>query len=206
MAFAPDGTAFMDYMLFRAPSGPANLMVFARDGTVRAQLPGSIGLWSSMGSALYFTAPNYATPYSTELDELDSNGQRHTASTSLKGYWWPTLAPDGAKIVYNAPDSSVPDCGGVPHLWSVDLQTGKTMQLTKAQSSTPVFVGPNVIWSNEEQLTQCGLGGPSQPDGVILAHDLTTGIDSHVDLSFYRDLAGAPPQYITSAWILDTKL
>ncbi len=70
-----------------------------------------------------------------------------------------------------------------------------------------MFVGANVVWSNEEKYGGgCEPGGPAIPDGAFLAHDLVTGVDSPVDLGFYSALMGVPsPQYITTTWVLDTK-
>jgi WD40 repeat protein len=204
VVFSADGTEILDYMLFRPVSGPPNLMVFTRDGAVVLQLAGSIGVWGSSGHSLYFTVPNPAGP-TNELDQLDSAGQRHAVTKSLRGIGWPALAPDGSSIVFNTWDNSVPDCGGVPHLWTLDLQIGEATQISKTQSSTPVFVGPTTVWSDEEQLIQCGPGGPSVNDGVLLAHDLTTGAESRVDLGFYSQLAGPNmPTFATTAWVIDT--
>lgn len=205
VSFSADGTEFVDYMLFRPPSGPSNLAVYHLDGSLAFELGGSIGVWGATGHSLYFTVPSSSSQTIKELDQLDFNGLQHSVSSRLNGYWWPVLSPDGASIVYNVADNSVPDCGGLQHLWSVDLQTGNTTQLSKAVSSTPAFVGPKTVWSNEEQLGPCGLGGPSVQTGMILAHDLNTGADSRVDLSFYRDLTGSPAQYVTAAWVLDIR-
>ena len=205
MSFSADGTEFLDYMLFRPPSGPSNLVVYRLDGSLAFDLGGSIGVWAATGHSLYFTLPSSSSPTIKELDQLDSQGLQHIVSSRLNGYWWPVLSPDGASIVYNVPDNSVPDCGGLPHLWSVDLQMGSTAELSNAVSSTPAFVGPMTVWSNEERLGPCGLGGPSVQTGMILALDLKTGAESRVDLSFYRDLTGSPAQYVTSAWVLDIR-
>jgi hypothetical protein len=60
-------------------------------------------------------------------------------------------------------------------------------------SSRPVFVTPNVIWTDEEKPCDCGPGGASQTDGTILAHDLNRGTDSVVDTSQTVPGIGGPP-------------
>jgi hypothetical protein len=192
-------------MAFRPTTGPANLMVFRRDGSVVLQEFGSVAVWGPTGSTLYVSVPGSAGPIA-ELDKIVGYpAVQIVVTTRLNGYSWPAVAHDGASIVYNAPDSSVPTCGGLPHLWSVELGTGNVTQLSKAVSSTPVFVGPDVVWANEEKLGQCGPGGPSQPDGVILAHDLKTGLDTPVDMSFYKEFGGTTSiQYPTAASVLDS--
>ncbi len=192
LEFSADGSLLLDYYLFRPPSGPANLMVFRSDGSIDFQsttAPG--GAWSSSGDTLFF--PVWSQPGITgELDRLDTDGQRQVVATGLHGLFWPRMSPDGGSIIYNASDSSVPDCGGVPHLWRVDLATGRATQISKSISSGPFFVQPTVVWSDEHQLSPCGPGGPSTEDGVILAHDLSTGVDETVDTSLIAGGAAGP--------------
>jgi hypothetical protein len=115
------------------------------------------------------------------------------------------MSPDGSGIIYNAFDSSVPDCGGVPHLWRFDLATKRATQISSAISSGPFFIQPNVVWSDEQKLGSCGPGGPTAPDGVILARDLSTGKDATVDTTLIIPGSGGPSQVPASTfWLLDT--
>ena len=108
--------------------------------------------------------------------------------------------------MYNTPDSSVPDCGGVPHLWSLDLATARTAQLSKSISSGPIFfVQPTIVWSEEQRLSECGLGGPSIQAGVILAHDMTTGRDEVVAMTATAQVPGGAQAPVASTFnLLDT--
>jgi hypothetical protein len=181
LEFSPDGSLLLDYYLFRPQSGPASFIVFKSDGSISFQSKmAANGTWSPRGNTLYFFL--YGQPGLTgELDKLAPDGQRQVVASGLDGVYWPRMSPDGGSIVYSASDSSVPDCGGVPHLWRIDVNTGRASQLSKTISSAPIFVQPTVVWSDEQILSQCGPGGPSAEDGVILAHDLSTARDAKVD-------------------------
>jgi hypothetical protein len=192
LEFSPDGSLLLDYGLFRPPSGPANLIVFRVDGSIAFQTttaPG--GTWSPTGNTLFFYASNQSGQ-SGELDRLDANGQRQVLASGLQRAFWLRMSPDGHSIIYNSSDNSVPDCGGVPHLWRIDIATGGATQISKAISSGPVFVQPTVIWTDEQQTSPCGPGGPSTEDGVILAHELNTGLDATVDTSLIPAGTGGP--------------
>jgi len=192
LAFSPDGSLLLDFNTFRPSTGPATLLVFRADGSIAFQASSAPGaIWSATGSTLYFYVPNQSGT-AGELDRLQANGRRDVVANGLQGMYWARMSPDGRSIVYNASDSSVPDCGGVPHLWSLDLSTGRATQISSLISSSPYFVKPTVLWSDEQKLSQCGPGGPSSEDGVILAHDLSTGKDAPVDTSLVpTDVAGS---------------
>ena len=181
LEFSPDGSLLLDYYLFRPQSGPASFLVFRSDGSISFQSKMVVnGTWSPLGNSLFFFS--WEQPGLTgELDKLAPDGQRQVVASGLNGVYWPRMNPDGGSIAYSASDSSVPDCGGVPHIWRLDVNTGRASQLSKTISSAPVFVQPTVVWSDEQVLSPCGPGGPSAEDGVILAHDLSTGRDTKVD-------------------------
>jgi hypothetical protein len=206
LAFSPDGSLLLDYLLFRPPSGPPNLGVFRADGSIMFQTAGAPGgVWSRTGSTLFFYAPNPTGPVLGDLIRVDGSGQRQVVASGLHGMNWPRMSPDGSGIVYNAFDSSVPDCGGVPHLSRFDLVTKRATQISSATSSGPFFIQPNVVWSDEQKLGPCGPGGPTAPDGVILAHDLSTGKDAAVDTTLIIPGSEGPPQApMTTFWLLDT--
>ena len=219
LKFSPDGTELLDYMLFRPTSGPTNLLVFRVDGSTIFQQGGSSGVWvanggvwaatggvwAATGSVLYFPILDEARQVIT-VYSLDASGQRRTVATGVKGFYWPHLAPDGQGIVYHAPDSSVPSCGGLPHVWRLDLNTGSASQVSKSVSAIPVFVSSTIMWSSEEKQTDCGLDGqPSDADGVILAHDFGTGRDAPVDITFFSALKSSSPDQMSTYYVLDAR-
>jgi hypothetical protein len=189
LEFSPDGSLLLDFYSFRPQSGPASFLVFRTDGSIAFQSKMvTNGTWN-LANALFFFV--WGQPGLTgELDAMIVGGQRDVVATGLNGMYWPRLSPDGGSIIYNASDSSVPDCGGVPHLWRLDLKTGRASQLSKAISSGPVFVQRTVVWSDEQKLSPCGPGGPSGVDGVTLARDLITGQDAAVDTSLIPSSVG----------------
>ncbi len=205
LEFSPDGSLLLDYMMFRPRSGPANLILFRLDGSIVFQTSTSPGgAWSPTGTTLYFYAANQSG-LAGDLDRLDGNGQRQVIASGLHGMFWMQMSPDGSGIIYNTPDSAVPDCGGVPHLWRFDLATGRATQISQAISAGPYFVKPNVVWANEQKLSPCGPGGPSTQDGTILAHDLGTGQDATVDITLTVPGIGGPqPAPLTTDYLLDT--
>jgi hypothetical protein len=194
LAFSADGQELLDYFTFRGQSGPPNFQVFRMDGSLVVQsVVDAFGVWSQSGTVLYSFVWN-TPPVTGRIDAAEPNGHP-TIADSLTGFFWPVLAPDGASIVFQAYDTSTPgeSTGGLPHLYRIDLQTHAVSQVTSAISTEPVFVGLSTVWSNEGKRCECGPGGSSAPDGAVLAHDLTTGRDSPVDMSFYRALNPLPP-------------
>ncbi|HVH63026.1 MAG TPA: hypothetical protein VNA65_05450 [Candidatus Dormibacteraeota bacterium] len=200
--FSADGSELLDYLLFRPIPGPANVMVFRSDGSTLFQSSGLEGPAVWAGSTLYFGV--YKSP-SYEIDSLDSTGNTKTVISGLRLFGWPELAPGGSKIVYNTPGPGS-DCGGPPHIWSLDLSTAQASQISRADTSIPVFVTTNVYWSIEEKLGQCGPGGATYPDGVVLAHDLTTGNDSPIDTSFYQPIGGVNTGGFSTTAVIDVRL
>jgi hypothetical protein len=206
LQFSADGALLLDEFSFRPVSGPANFIVFKSDGSIAFQSKEAAGgTWSPVGHTLYFRVGNQAGP-TGELHGLTADGRQHVIATSLDLLNWPRMSPDGSGIIYNATDSSVPDCGGVPHLWRVDLTTGHAVQISNAISSGPFFVQPTVVWSDEQVLSPCGPGGPSSEDGVILAHDMVTGRDATVDTTLLiPGSIGGSPLPPSATWnLLDT--
>lgn len=192
LMFSADGSLLLDAAAFRPQSAAASLYVFRSDGSIAFQSKTALnGTWSNSGNTLFLYTGGQ--PGSTgELDSLSADGQRKVVAMGLDGFYWPRISPDGRSIIYNISDSSVPDCGGVPHLWLLDLATGRSTQISRAISSDPFFVQPNVVWSDQQQLSPCGPGGPSSPDGVILAHDLGAGTDAKVDTNLILPTVGGP--------------
>jgi Tol biopolymer transport system component len=202
LVFSPDGSLLLDRYAF----GMQTMTVYRSDGSIAFQtVTGTNGLWSPSGNTLYFLNFNELGPtLFGDLHSWSAAGEQPVA-LNLNGFFWPRVSPDGSGIVYNASDSSVPDCGGVPHLWRLDLNTRRATQISKAISSGPFFIQPNVVWSDEQKLTACGPGGPSTPDGVILAHDLRTGKDTTVDTTLLVPGIGGPSLPPASTYnLLDT--
>ena len=202
LEFSPDGSLLLDFYSFRPQSGPANFIVFRSDASVGFQSKmATSAMWNSANALFFFVWGQPGT--AGELDALIVGGQQEVIARGLNGVYWPRLSPDGGSIIYNASDTSVPDCGGVPHLWSLDVKTGRPSQLSKKISSSPFFVQRTVVWSDEQVLSPCGPGGPSTEDGVILAHDMSTGRDSTVDTTaLIVPRTGSSPQSIVTTWNL----
>jgi len=119
-----------------------------------------------------------------DVHSWDPSGGELILARGLTSYFWPKIAPDGQGLAFNSYDTSAPGCPpGMPHLWRLDVGTSTVAQLSTAISTRAVFVGPGVIWSDEEQPGSCGPGGASAPTGRVLAHDLATGHDVIVDVS-----------------------
>lgn len=197
LLFSPDNKLLLDYYDFRPNSGtPPRFMVFrTADGSIAYQLEtAAFGAWSATGSTVYFFVQG-EQGFIGELDSVGASGQAQTVVSSINGFFWPRVTPDGTAIVYDSYDSA-----GLPHILRLDLATHAVAEFSTAVSSKPVFVTRTVLWSDEEKPCDCGPGGQSAPDGAILAHNLS-GTDTPVDTSHTAPGVGAPQP--TATGILD---
>jgi len=202
VAFSADGSLLLDRYAF----GMQSLTVFKSDGSVAfLSATATNGTWSPVGKTLYFLSLNQLGPTpSGDLHSWNADGEQAVA-LNLNGFFWPRTSPDGTGIVYNASDNSIPGCGGVPHLWRLDLNTRRATQISQSISSGPFFIQPTVVWSDEQKLSPCGPGGPSTEDGVLLAHDLRTGRDATVDTTLLLPGTGGQSSPLPSTYfLLDT--
>jgi hypothetical protein len=203
LEFSPDGKELLDFNAFRGASGPDTFLVYRTVGILGTYAPPDgfrifqssstvRGAWSPTGSTLYFFVPG--TGFTGEVDSLEATGRRVTLASSVNGFFWPRVTPAGPDIVYDSYVSPPGDsCGGMPHLWRFSFTRRAASELSPVISSEPVFVTPTVVWSNEEKPAQCGPGGESLPDGVIIAHDMGTGRDARVDMTATIPGIGGPP-------------
>ena len=198
LLFSPDNKLLLDFYEFRPNSGtPPRFMIFrTADGSIAYQLEtAEFGAWAPTGSTAYFFVQG-EQGFIGELDSVGASGQAQTVVPSINGFFWPRVTPDGAAIVYDAYDGA-----GLPRIWRLDLATHAVAQLSTALSSKPVFVNRTVFWSDEEKPCDCGPGGQSAPDGVILAHNVSGVTDTPVDTSRTAPGVGAPQP--TTTGILD---
>lgn len=189
LIFSPDNKLLLDYNDFRPNSGtPPRFMVFrTADGSIAYQLEtAAFGAWSATGSTVYFFVHG-EQGFIGELDSVGASGQAQTVVSSINGFFWPRVTPDGTGIVYEAWDNA-----SLPHIWRLDLATKGVAQLSTKLSSIPVFVTRSTIWMDEEKPCDCGLGGVSMPDGTILAHNVSSATDTPVDTSRTAPGVGAP--------------
>jgi hypothetical protein len=196
LQFSPDGTELLDFDIFRPQGGTASLQVLRLDGSIIFQASdGVAGMWAPTGATLYMVVRE-ADQTDEDLVGVSRNGsQSILMQGGLTGVNWPVLSPDGKSILFDTYDSSTSGqaTGGLPHLWSLDIVSALAGQISDAVSTEPVFIGTNVVWSNEEQPCECGMGGASQPDGFLIAHDLGTHTDTRVDAELIVPAPGAPP-------------
>ena len=198
LLFSPDNQLLLDFNDFRPSSGtPPRFMVFrTSDASIAYQLEtAALGAWAPTGSTVYFFVRG-EQGFVGELDSVGASGQAQTVISSINGFFWPRVSPDGAAIVYDTYDSA-----SLPHIWRLDLATHAVTQLSTALSSAPVFVTKTVLWSDEHKPCDCGIGGQSTPDGTILAHNLATGAEAPVDTSRTAPGVGAPQ--LTTTGIVD---
>jgi hypothetical protein len=87
-----------------------------------------------------------------------------------------------------------------PHPWGLNVATHAKTQLSSATSTQPVFVSPDVIWSNEGIPCACGPAGTSAPDGRVIAHNLKTGINSVVLEIGNLTPSKSPTENIVDVW------
>ena len=215
LEFSADDQYLLDFYEFRPTSGPDTLLVYQTGGILVASVPADSlrrltvnqagpGAWSPKGSALfYFVPPIGSTP--GKVLWWEPSGVLELAS-GIDSWSWPVVKPQGSELYYNEWVSTGPNdqCGGLPHLWRIDLGNAKRSQVSGAVASHPVFVSPSFVWMNEEKPTQCGIGGESAPDGVVLGYDLANGSTKQVDMSLTVPGVGAPQP--NSGWVVDVWL
>lgn len=201
LAFSADGMYLLDYSLFRPASGPANFLVYRKDGLLAFQSKkAAFGVWAPAATKLYFLAQSDPGRVDGDIHSWDPAAGEVTVARGLSSYFWPSMAPDGRSVAFDAYDHSVPGgaIGGVPHLWRLDLSTGTVVQVSPAISERAVFVGSGVVWSDEEQRCDCGPGGSSAPTGKVLSHDIVSGKESLVELTPSAQVS--PINRVVSVW------
>lgn len=142
--------------------GPPNFLVYDQSGrAVFQSAAAAFGVWAFQGDKLFFLAPSQEHGIAGDLHSWDPTTGETPLARNLSDYFWPALAPDGHRLLFNSYDSA-----GLPHLWSVDPDTGAVRQLATSISALPVVVGNNVVWSTEEKPCDCGPGGNSAHDAI----------------------------------------
>ena len=202
LEFSADGRYLLEFSVFRPTSGPANFLVYGKDGSLAFQsTTAEFGAWAPSASKLYFLAPSERGRIDGDIHSWDPSGGEVTVATGVTSYFWPEVAPDGRMVAFDSYDRTVSGgaMGGLPHLWRLDLSTGKMSQLSTAISERTVFVSAAVVWSDEEQRCECGPGGSSTSTGKVLSHDLITGKDTVVDLT--PSAQGSPINNVRDVWI-----
>jgi len=204
LRFSPDGKELLDFDVFRPQSGPASLLVFRLDGSILFQTTNGIaGIWAPTGATLYVVA--HGTGITNELDSIGPDGTRSVLMEGLTSVNWPVLSPDGSALFFDTYDATAPAeaTGGLPHLSRLDIATAHAISIGGAASSQPVFVGANVVWSNQEKPCQCGPGGASQVDGVVVAHDFGTSTDVMVNMDPVVPGIGGPTVMPSTGYVVD---
>jgi hypothetical protein len=176
LAFSATGQYLLTYTLFAAAGEPPNFVVFALDGsTAFKSTTAKFGTWDRSGDRLYYLAATTVAGIVGTVKSLDPAGQPVVRSPKLSSYFWPTLSPDGKTLVFNTYGAQ-----SFPHPWKLDIASRVRTVLASATSTQPVFIAPNVIWSNEGVPCACAPRGTSAPDGRLIAHNLKTGVNSVV--------------------------
>ena len=194
--FSATGQYLLTYTLFAAAGEPPGFVVFALDGsTVFKSSTAKFGMWDRAGNRLYFLAATTVKGIVGTVKSLDPGGQPVVRSPRLSSYFWPTLSPDGRTLVFNTYGAQ-----GFPHPWKLDIAGRVRTLLSSATSTQPVFVAPDVIWSNEGVPCVCAPRGTSAPDGRVIAHNLKTGVNSVVLEIANLTPSKSPTEDITDVW------
>ena len=215
LEFSADDQYLLDFYEFRPSSGPDTLLVYQTGAILVSSVPADSlrvlsvnqvepGAWSPTGSALFY----YIPPAGSKPGRVvwwEPSGPLELAS-GISSWSWPAVSPQGSQLYYNewVTTGTNDQCGGLPHLWRIDQGNGRRSQVSGAVASHPVFVTPSFVWMNEEKPTQCGIGGESVPDGVVLGYDLASGRTSPVDMSLAVPSTGAAEP--NAGWVVDVWL
>jgi hypothetical protein len=176
LAFSATGQYLLTYTLFAAADEPPNFVVFGLDGTMAFKsTTAKFGTWDRGGNRLYFLAATTVKGIAGTAKSLDPGAQPVVRSPKLSSYFWPTISPDGKTLAFNTYGAQA-----FPHPWKLDIASRVKTLLSSATSTQPVFVAPDVVWSNEGIPCACAPRGTSAPDGRVISHNLKTGINSVV--------------------------
>lgn len=193
MQFSSDGQYVLDFNIFRQGAGPPAFIVFRRDGSIAFQsATAEFGTWSLYGNKLYFLVPDRVAGVGGVIHSWDPVAG-DVALTRMSSYFWPAMSLDGEWIAYTA-YSPADSCGGLPHIWRLDLDTLQTSQLVSGLSSHPVFAG-RAVWFNQEIPVQCGPGGESSRNGVVVSHDIDTRAETEIEVE-------GGTQFWADVWII----
>ena len=194
LVFSATGQYLLTYTLLAEAGELPNFVVFALDGSaVFKSTTAKYGTWDRSGNRLYFLAAISTAEFIGTVKSLDPEGQPVVRSPKLSSYFWPTLSPDGRALVFNMYGAQ-----HFPHPWRLDIASRGKKLLSSATSTRPVFISPDIVWSNEGVPCTCPLEGMSAPDGRVIAHNLTTGVNSVV-----LEIASITPSKSPTADILD---
>lgn len=152
-------------------------------------------VWDRSGNRLYFLAAKVVGEIAGTVVSWNPGGQPVALSAKVSSYFWPTLSPDGTTLVFNTYGAQ-----SFPHPWRLDIARRVRAVVASATSTQPVFIGPDVIWSNEGIPCACGIGGTSAPDGRVIAHNLKTGVNSVVLEIASLTPSKSPTEDIVDVW------
>jgi hypothetical protein len=196
LAFSATGQYLLTYTLFAAAGEPPNFEVFALDGsTAFKSTTAKFGTWDKAGNRLYFLAATTVAGIAGTVMSLDPGGQPVARSPRLSSFFWPSLSPDGRTLAFNTYGAQQ-----FPHPWRLDIASRAKAQLSSATSTQPVFVAPDIVWSNEGTPCACAPRGTSAPDGRVIAHNLRTGINSVVLGISSLTPSKSPTEEIVGVW------
>lgn len=196
LAFSADGRYLLsvDSLWANFASGSPNFLVYGMDGaTVFESKVAAFGVWSPMGAKLYF-AEDVRSGTVLSVHSWDPAGGDVPVVPGLARFNWPKISPDGQTVIFSSRDEA-----GLPHLGRLDLGTRAVSQPSQALSSGAVFVAADIIWFSEERPCDCGMGGPSTPDGKLLSRDLVSGREATVD--FRVTTEGWVTGLVVDVWI-----
>jgi hypothetical protein len=196
LAFSASGQYLLTYTLFASAGEQPNFVVFAMDGsTVFKSTIAKMGTWDRAGNRLYFLAATTVGGVAGTAKSLDPGGQPVVRSPKLSSYFWPSLSPDGRTLVFNTYGAQA-----FSHPWKLDIASRAKTLLSSATSTEPVFIAPDVVWSNEGIPCACGQSGTSAPDGRVIAHNLKTGVNSVVLEIASLTPSKSPTEDIVDVW------
>jgi len=196
LAFSASGQYLLTYTLFASAGEQPNFVVFAMDGsTMFKSATAKMGTWDRAGNRLYFLAATTVGGVVGTVKSVDPGAQPVVRSPKLSSYFWPNLSPDGRTLVFNTYNAQ-----RFPHPWRLDTSSRAKAQLSTATSTQSVFIGPDVVWSNEGIPCACGAAGTSATDGRVIAHNLRTGINSVVLEIASITPSKSPTEDIVDVW------
>ena len=169
LGFSADGTYFALVQTFTG-SGEELQVRRTKDGTLAYSQPtGTMAAWSTNGSRLFFREPG-----GTTIKVWDPAGGVSQLFGLAQSWLLPVTDAGDDNVAYAVRDSS-----GKPHTWIYGHGGRAGGELGNIRSGA-MFLNATSLFLVEEAPcgTNCGLGGPTSPDGKTFIYNLGSQVET----------------------------
>jgi Tol biopolymer transport system component len=169
LGFSPDGAYFAFVQTFSATGDHLQIRHTTDGSLAYSQASGTMAVWGSTGSRLYFRAP-----LGSVVSLWDSSGGASQAFGQELAWIRPRADAGDDNLAF-----TVRDAAGTPHVWVYGHGGRSGGQLPNLRSS-PAWLNTTAAFYLEEAPcgNNCGPGPSTQPDGKTFTYDVGTQVES----------------------------